>query len=141
MREKLLADVVDEQIDVTTKAFLGLTVACARCHDHKFDPIPTRDYYALAGIFRSTTTLADNIRPGPIPQAWSERPLGTKEEEEAVEKHDALVAKAQEELDAAIAAFKDLPGGIDSKELAGIVVDNMEAEVIGNWKLSIGSTN
>ena len=50
-------DVVDEQIDVTTRAFLGLTVSCARCHDHKFDPIPTRDYYAMAGIFRSTDDL------------------------------------------------------------------------------------
>jgi hypothetical protein len=49
-------DLVDEQIDATTQAFLGLTVACARCHDHKFDPIPQRDYYALAGIFRSTDT-------------------------------------------------------------------------------------
>ena len=47
-------DVVDEQIDATTRAFLGLTVSCARCHDHKFDPIPTEDYYAMAGIFRST---------------------------------------------------------------------------------------
>ena len=53
-REKLLMDVADEQIDVTSRAFLGLTVSCARCHDHKFDPIPTRDYYALAEIFRST---------------------------------------------------------------------------------------
>ncbi len=49
-------DVVDEQIDATTKSVLALTVACARCHDHKFDPITTRDYYALAGIFRSTET-------------------------------------------------------------------------------------
>jgi hypothetical protein len=47
-------DRIDEQIDVTTKALLGLTVACARCHDHKYDPIPTTDYYALAGIFGST---------------------------------------------------------------------------------------
>ncbi len=56
-REKFAMDVVDEQIDVTTQAFLGMTAACARCHDHKFDPIPTKEYYALAGIFRSTTTL------------------------------------------------------------------------------------
>ncbi|MCA9208343.1 MAG: PSD1 domain-containing protein [Planctomycetales bacterium] len=47
----------DNQIDVVSKAFLGLTVSCARCHDHKFDPIPTRDYYALAGIFTSTETM------------------------------------------------------------------------------------
>ncbi len=52
-------DVVDEQIDTLSKAFLGLTVACARCHDHKFDPILTSDYYALAGIFASTRTFDD----------------------------------------------------------------------------------
>jgi hypothetical protein len=46
-------DVIDERIDTTTKAFLGLTVSCARCHDHKFDPIPTADYYSLHGIFAS----------------------------------------------------------------------------------------
>jgi cytochrome c553 len=55
-------DVVDEQIDVTTQAFLGITVACARCHDHKFDPIPAKDYYAIAGIFRSTETCYGTVR-------------------------------------------------------------------------------
>jgi len=50
-------DIVDEQIDTTTRAVLGLTVSCARCHDHKFDPFPTEDYYAIAGIFRSSKTL------------------------------------------------------------------------------------
>ncbi|WP_162179932.1 PSD1 and planctomycete cytochrome C domain-containing protein [Bryobacter aggregatus] len=53
--EKSRADEVDNQIDVMSKAFLGLTVACARCHDHKFDPIPTADYYGLAGILHSTS--------------------------------------------------------------------------------------
>ena len=55
-------DLADEQIDVTTQAFLGITAACARCHDHKFDPIPQKDYYALAGIFRSTETCYGTIR-------------------------------------------------------------------------------
>ena len=53
-RAEFLMDTVDEQLDVTTRAFMSLTVACARCHDHKFDPIPTEDYYAMAGIFRSS---------------------------------------------------------------------------------------
>ncbi len=57
-REQYRMDVVDEQIDVTSRAVLGLTTACARCHDHKFDPIPQADYYALAGIFRSTETFS-----------------------------------------------------------------------------------
>ncbi|HSI64721.1 MAG TPA: PSD1 and planctomycete cytochrome C domain-containing protein [Candidatus Saccharimonadia bacterium] len=50
-------EVADEQIDTLTQAVLGTTVACARCHDHKFDPIPQKDYYALAGIFLSSETL------------------------------------------------------------------------------------
>jgi hypothetical protein len=57
--EKMKLDIADEQLDVATKTFLGLTVSCARCHDHKFDPIPTSDYYALAGIFRSTELISD----------------------------------------------------------------------------------
>ncbi|MGH9658620.1 MAG: DUF1549 domain-containing protein, partial [Bryobacteraceae bacterium] len=51
-------DVIDEQINVTTRSMLALTIGCARCHDHKFDPVPTKDYYALAGIFRSTEMYA-----------------------------------------------------------------------------------
>ena len=49
-------DQIDEQIDVTTRVMLGVSVACARCHDHKFDPIPQTDYYAMAGIFKNMTT-------------------------------------------------------------------------------------
>ncbi len=49
-------DVADEQVDATSQAFIGLTLSCARCHDHKFDPISQRDYYATAGIFLSTKT-------------------------------------------------------------------------------------
>ncbi len=52
---KRQADIIDEQIDTVGRAILGLTVACARCHDHKFDPVSQRDYYALAGIFHSTS--------------------------------------------------------------------------------------
>src|SRR5436305_8281517 len=53
-KDKMLTDIVDDQIDVTGRAFMALTLACARCHDHKYDPIPTEDYYGLAGIFAST---------------------------------------------------------------------------------------
>jgi hypothetical protein len=69
-RQQFQMDVADEQIDATFQAFQGLTVACARCHDHKFDPIPQKDYYAVAGIFRSTETcygtvrVFQNIHPG-----------------------------------------------------------------------------
>jgi hypothetical protein len=55
-RAQFQMDLADEQIDAVTQGMLGLTVSCARCHDHKFDPIPQKDYYAVAGIFLSTDT-------------------------------------------------------------------------------------
>ena len=57
-KEKVHTDIVDDQIDVTGRAFLGLTLGCARCHDHKFDPITQRDYYGMAGFFFSSRILA-----------------------------------------------------------------------------------
>ncbi len=86
---RLRMEMIDEQINTTTKAFLGLSVACARCHDHKFDPIPTEDYYALAGVFRSTKII------GNLNQFWRDgrvrqtRPLAMPEEvaaNDAIEK-------------------------------------------------------
>ncbi|MHA3774011.1 PSD1 and planctomycete cytochrome C domain-containing protein [Verrucomicrobiota bacterium sgz303538] len=53
-RLEVMADEWEDRVDTVSRTMLGLTVACARCHDHKFDPIPTRDYYALAGVFAST---------------------------------------------------------------------------------------
>jgi len=57
-KPKMLYDFIDEQIDTTTRGILGLTVACARCHDHKFDPIATADYYSLAAIFANTKAFS-----------------------------------------------------------------------------------
>ena len=61
--EVIVADEWDERIDTVTRTFLGLTVACARCHDHKFDPVTTRDYYALAGVFASTQVADRPLLP------------------------------------------------------------------------------
>jgi hypothetical protein len=58
-KEKMMTDIVADQIDVVSRSFLGLTVACARCHNHKFDPISHEDYYGLAGIFFSTHIIPD----------------------------------------------------------------------------------
>ena len=60
-KQQMLLDVADEQLHTTGVAFLGLTIGCARCHDHKFDPIPTADYYSLAGIFTSAHIMADQV--------------------------------------------------------------------------------
>ena len=74
-KPKLKMDVVNEQVDTTGRALLGLTVGCARCHDHKFDPIPTADYYAMAGIFDSTTTLQGSWGDNMLYSGWLMRPL------------------------------------------------------------------
>jgi hypothetical protein len=78
-KEKLLTDIVDDQVDLTGRAFLGLTLACARCHDHKFDPISSRDYYALAGIFFSSHILP-NVGPKTNGPDMLRIPLASPEE-------------------------------------------------------------
>lgn len=62
-------DVIDDRIDVVSRGLLGLTASCARCHDHKFDPIPTADYYSLYGVFASSQEPLDRPRIGPLTEA------------------------------------------------------------------------
>ncbi|MEX0818080.1 MAG: PSD1 and planctomycete cytochrome C domain-containing protein, partial [Pirellulaceae bacterium] len=71
--QKMEVDIIDEQIDTIGRAFLGLTLGCARCHDHKFDPIRNDDYYALAGIFQSTRTMESFKRIA----KWNENSIAT----------------------------------------------------------------
>src|SRR6185437_292955 len=72
-------DVIDDQIDVVTRGLMGMTVQCARCHDHKFDPIPTQDYYSLYGLFASSREpdekplLGEAALPPEYPQYLAER--------------------------------------------------------------------
>jgi cytochrome c553 len=138
-KDILEMDVVDEQLDTMGKAFLGMTIGCARCHDHKFDPIPARDYYAMAGIFKSTASLIhSNV------SAWNtaELPL-PPEEAAAVELHEEQLAAAKAELAQATKRWIEAGGkakkkqtgsqSIDPQTLAGVVVDDGAAERIGEW--------
>jgi len=93
-KEKLLTDIVDDQIDLTGRAFLGLTLACARCHDHKFDPIPTTDYYGLAGIFFSSHILPD-VGPKTNGPNMLKIPLAPPEEIARREKLKAQLAELE----------------------------------------------
>lgn len=70
-KDKMVIDIVDEQLDTISRTMLGLTIGCARCHDHKFDPIAARDYYSLAGIFYSTQSMQNRD----FVSQWLERPL------------------------------------------------------------------
>ncbi|MFN8007746.1 MAG: PSD1 and planctomycete cytochrome C domain-containing protein [Terriglobia bacterium] len=95
-KAKSFYDVVDEQIDVTGKAFLGMTLACARCHDHKFDPISTRDYYSLASIFASTKQFAK--LEGTVSKLYF-APLVPKEEADRYDGHQRKIDQKQGEID------------------------------------------
>lgn len=138
-KAQLRMDVVDEQLDTIGRAFLGQTLGCARCHDHKFDPIPTTDYYAMAGILRSTKTLVDaNV------SNWIERPLPLSPEAEArVSAHEKIV----EGLQARIRELKELKqvrggassgivGVLQTSQLPGWVVDDKDAKRVGTWASS-----
>ncbi len=110
-KEKMMADIVDDQIDVTGRAFLGMTLACARCHDHKFDPISQKDYYALAGIFFSSHILpspGEKTAGSPV----SRIPLASPEIVEPRRKYDTAVGELQKK----IAALAKKPSAVQEKK-------------------------
>ncbi|MBM3982249.1 MAG: DUF1553 domain-containing protein [Planctomycetes bacterium] len=109
---KMRMDIIDEQLDTVGQAFMGLTLGCARCHDHKFDPITTGDYYGLAGMFYSTKTMKNHS----VVAAWNERAIGTPasaaaraEWEQKVAAAKAQLARAQSPAVAAVAGFASVP--------------------------------
>lgn len=99
--EKLVMDTIDEQLDSLGKAFMGMTIGCVRCHDHKFDPLKQTDYYALAAIFKSTRTFADT-NTGAI-KHWHEHSFATPEELDGLKEVDAAIKKKK----AAATAYKN----------------------------------
>jgi hypothetical protein len=134
-------DVIDEQIDTIGRTFLGLSLGCARCHDHKFDPVPTTDYYALAGIFSSTRTLVGFKLGNPVVSGWSLRPIDADSEKlvAANKAHDAKLKALVEKIKKAkaeLARAQDRSTMRVASRLAGIVVDDVDAKKVGEWKAS-----
>jgi hypothetical protein len=85
-------DIVDDQIDTIGRAFTGLTLGCARCHDHKFDPIRTADYYALAGIFKSSRAMLSYR----VDSKWNSRALGSLDQELRLEELEREINRLDE---------------------------------------------
>jgi len=134
-KKQLRMDHVDESLDVITKGFLGQTVTCARCHDHKFDPIPTADYYALAGILRNAKAL-DHANVS----KWVEMPLPMDPAAEvAFKAHEAKVAALQARIKAAKGkggATAKGAGVLPIADVRGVIVDDTQATKVGNWMAS-----
>jgi Protein of unknown function (DUF1553)/Protein of unknown function (DUF1549)/Planctomycete cytochrome C len=93
-KQKMKMDIADEQLDTLGKSVLGLTLGCARCHDHKFDPLPQRDYYSLLSIFTSTRTMKNLAT---VAQAF-ERPLPTGEKPEVVQARTRQIEAKQADI-------------------------------------------
>ncbi|MFC1758356.1 DUF1553 domain-containing protein [Planctomycetota bacterium] len=134
-KELLRMEVVDEQLDTIGRSMLGLTVGCARCHDHKFDPISMNDYYAMAGIFRSTKTFTlGNVAN------FIERPLPSREFEKRKTDFDEKLKAMSSELDTAKTEFDQIKkriveiiGEVDFFTWISETVDTDSAELIGEW--------
>ncbi|MBI3870493.1 MAG: DUF1553 domain-containing protein [Verrucomicrobia bacterium] len=94
-KDLMIADYVNDQVDVVGRAFLGLTLGCARCHDHKFDPISIEDYYSLAGIFFSTRLIPSPV-PGNTPLVRA--PLLPRAELERIEARKARAKELESSL-------------------------------------------
>lgn len=93
-KAKMQIDIVDEQIDTFSRTMLGVTLSCARCHDHKFDPFTQQDYFSLAGILMSTRTMADQA----FVSNWMERPLVTKAREQERTVHQVKIDGASQKV-------------------------------------------
>ena len=133
-KAKLRMDVVDEQLDTIFRGFLGQTIACARCHDHKFDPIPTKDYYALAGIFRNTKTLNhSNV------SKWIELPLPQSEAAEAAARQFNSESKALQQRIAELQGKVNTDQPLSVASLSGIVLDDEQAVLTGSWQRSMST--
>jgi mono/diheme cytochrome c family protein len=95
---KMEMDIVDEQIDTFGRALLGLTLGCARCHDHKFDPIRTEDYYSLVGVFRSTRTMEHFKKIA----RWNENVIASVAERAVYEEYERKLKERRELIQRAV---------------------------------------
>jgi hypothetical protein len=122
---KAAADELDDRIDTVTRGLLGLTVSCARCHDHKFDPIPTQDYYSLAGVFANTRLASV--------------PLGTKDEIKKSDEFQKKIKDAEESVKATLRAERATTAGSmanqAAKYLQAVWQYQSKRQNDGKWKI------
>ncbi|MFN9606390.1 MAG: PSD1 and planctomycete cytochrome C domain-containing protein [Planctomycetota bacterium] len=121
-KEKMRIDIVDEQIDTLSRGLMGITLSCARCHDHKFDPFTQEDYYAVAGILMSTRAMENEK----FVSQWMERPLPSAAIEAKRAAHQAQVAEASGRLAQAKA---EIPEGKEPSAEQKQAIDQLAKEV------------
>lgn len=113
----------DERVDATSRGFLGLTVACAQCHDHKFDPIPTKDFYSLMGVFTSSKISEYPLAPEPEVKAWQAQKKAIDDQKKEIADFVRLQANSLAEIFAARTADYLTGSGAD-----------LDSETVERWK-------
>lgn len=124
----LSPELTDDRVDVTTRGFLALTGACAQCHDHKFDPIPTKDYYALQGVFSSTKRAEYELAPAEQVKAYRAQEKRVND----VKKRIESFLKAQAEELAEMLASES-PRYIRAARNPGMAEEGLDKEVLDRW--------
>lgn len=130
----LSPEMQDDRVDATSKAFLGLTVACATCHDHKFDPIPTKDFYSLQGVFSSTKLDEFPLVSKDVVDAW-------KKQKERVDKQSGVVTRFyanQRDQLTEILASQTARFMLAARKIGP--VEGLDAETLERWTRYLGET-
>lgn len=148
---KAEADEIDDRIDTLCRGFLGLTVSCARCHDHKFDPIPTQDYYALAGVFASTQYREAPLVPDDVAKQYDdlaavvknlEKDLTDAQAAEAVKLSESFVPQTADYIVAAwkLQQYRRQHPKVKTAEVVGSD-SPFHPQVLDRWALSLTEEN
>ncbi len=128
----------DDRLDVTTRVFLGFTVGCARCHDHKYDPIPTRDYYSLLGVFKSSKAGEHPLAPAADVEAYKKAKTRHQERQDELNRFlkaqtgliaDILAAQTRRYVMAAWRTLAD--PAVKAADAAA--KENLDREVLERW--------
>jgi mono/diheme cytochrome c family protein len=130
----LSPEMQDDRVDATTRGFLGLTVACAQCHDHKYDPIPTKDYYSLLGIFNNTELHETPLASDDIVSAWNARKKQIDEQSKAITDFVARQSQDLSEILAAQSARYIVAAASDSHDAS------LDAETLARWVKYLNGT-
>lgn len=129
----LSPEMQDDRVDATTRGFLGLTVACATCHDHKFDPIPTKDFYSLQGVFANTELHETPLAPKEQVDAWEAKKKNLDKRRETLDRFYAQ----ERERTAVVLASKTADYMLATRKLTN--PKDLDEETLGRWTAYLGN--